>query len=103
MYYKLSVYILQELGIKLNNLRDRLCDLQRDVTVIRRATTPPLAKRHLSIARDCERLDEMLQRHHVELDRLRSVFDTLWQEKLYRIHVEQDIFRSQVFLSVSNY
>lgn len=82
--------------MRLNNVRERLNELQRDVTVLRRAATPPLAKRHLSIARDCERLDELLQRHHVELDRLRSVFETLWQEKLYRIHVEQDIFRSQV-------
>lgn len=88
--------MLQELGVKLNNVRERLCELQRDVTVLRRAATPPLAKRHLSIARDCERLDDTLQRYHVELDRLRSVFDTLWQEQLYRIHVEQDIFRSQV-------
>lgn len=82
--------------MKLNNVRERLMDLQRDVTVLRRAATPPLAKRHSSIARDCERLDDTLQRYHVELDRLRSVFDTLWQEQLYRIHVEQDIFRTQV-------
>ncbi|XP_054267743.1 RING finger protein 207-like isoform X2 [Macrosteles quadrilineatus] len=87
---------MKELGMKLNNVRERLMDLQRDVTVLRRAATPPLAKRHSSIARDCERLDDTLQRYHVELDRLRSVFDTLWQEQLYRIHVEQDIFRTQM-------
>uniref|UniRef100_A0A1B6E883 B box-type domain-containing protein n=1 Tax=Clastoptera arizonana TaxID=38151 RepID=A0A1B6E883_9HEMI len=87
---------IKEISGQLASLRDRLLELQRDVTLLRRAATPPLAKRHLSIARDCEKLDDTLQRYHVELDRLRSVFDTLWQEQLYRIHVEQDIFRSQM-------
>lgn len=82
--------------MKVNSVREQLCKLQRDVSVLHRAATPPLAKRHFSIARDCERLDDTLQEYHVDLDRFRSVFDTLWQEQLYRIHVEQDIFRSQV-------
>jgi hypothetical protein len=34
----------------------------------------------------------------VELERLKNVFDTLWEEQLCRIHVEQDIFQSQVIM-----
>ncbi|XP_039287373.1 uncharacterized protein LOC111046164 isoform X2 [Nilaparvata lugens] len=87
---------IKEMGVQLGNVRERLCELQRDITLLRRAATPPLAKRHLTIAKDCERLDDTLQHYHVELDRLRSVFNTLWQEQLYRIHVEQDIFQTQM-------
>lgn len=45
---------------------------------------------------DCTVLEEQIERHKVELERMKNVFETLWEEQLCRIHVEQDIFQSQV-------
>ncbi|KAI5712896.1 hypothetical protein M8J75_012177 [Diaphorina citri] len=87
---------IKELGSQLTNVRDRLGDLHRDITLIRRAGTPPLILRYQNISRDCHRLHDTLERNQVELERLRSVFQSIWQEQLYRIHVEQDIFQSQM-------
>uniref|UniRef100_A0A8D8YKE5 RING finger protein 207 n=2 Tax=Cacopsylla melanoneura TaxID=428564 RepID=A0A8D8YKE5_9HEMI len=87
---------IKELGSQLTNVRDRLGDLHRDITLIRRVGNPPLILRYQNISRDCHRLHDTLERNHVELERLRSVFQSIWQEQLYRIHVEQDIFQSQM-------
>ncbi|XP_046387912.1 uncharacterized protein LOC124157322 isoform X4 [Ischnura elegans] len=48
------------------------------------------------VSRECASLEEQLERHQVELERLKSVFDAIWEEQLCRIHVEQDIFQSQM-------
>lgn len=87
---------IKELGTQLTSVRDRLGDLHRDITLIRRAGTPPLILRYQNISRDCHRLHDTLERNQVELERLRGVFQSIWQEQLYRIHVEQDIFQSQM-------
>ncbi|XP_018917583.1 RING finger protein 207 isoform X2 [Bemisia tabaci] len=87
---------IKELGCQLSNVRERLGDLHRDVTTLRRAAMPPLVLRHENISRDCARLNDTLEHNQVELERLRSVFQTLWQEQLCRIHVEQEIFHSQM-------
>jgi hypothetical protein len=66
---------------------------------LRRAHTPPLAARYEHMTRECTVLEEQLERHQVELERLKNVFDTLWEEQLCRIHVEQEIFQSQVIMN----
>lgn len=66
------------------------------MTVLRRAHTRPLSSRYELVTRECHSLDQQLEQHQVELDRLKAVFDTLWEEQLCRIHVEQEIFTSQV-------
>lgn len=80
----------------MKNVRERLGDLRKDVTVLHRSATPPLVLRHQVISQDCARLNETLEQIQVELERLKSVFQSIWQEQLYRIHVEQDIFQQQV-------
>ncbi|VVC40459.1 Hypothetical protein CINCED_3A004190 [Cinara cedri] len=90
---------IKELGTQLNCVKDRLNELQREVRALqgtKSPAVPPLILRHQNIIRDCLRLNDTLERNRVELERLRSVFQTIWQEQLYRIHVEQDIFQSQM-------
>lgn len=87
-------------------VKDRLNELQREVKALqgtKSPAVPPLILRHQNIIRDCLRLNDTLERNRVELERLRSVFQTIWQEQLYRIHVEQDIFQSQVRLNAFKY
>lgn len=90
----------------MNCVKDRLNELQREVKALqgtKSPAVPPLILRHQNIIRDCLRLNDTLERNRVELERLRSVFQTIWQEQLYRIHVEQDIFQSQVRLNAFQY
>jgi predicted nuclease with TOPRIM domain len=89
---------IQELSQQLCGVKERLGELHRDVTLLRRAHTPPLAARYEHVTRECAVLEEQLERHQVELERLKNVFDTLWEEQLCRIHVEQEIFQSQVIM-----
>ncbi|XP_033607635.1 RING finger protein 207 isoform X2 [Cryptotermes secundus] len=87
---------IKELSQQLCGVKERLGELHRDVTLLRRAHTPPLAARYEHVTRECAVLEEQLERHQVELERLKNVFDTLWEEQLCRIHVEQEIFQSQM-------
>jgi len=83
-------------------VKDRLNELQREVRALqgtKSPAVPPLILRHQNIIRDCLRLNDTLDKNRIELERLRSVFQTIWQEQLYRIHVEQDIFQSQVYFN----
>lgn len=87
---------VKELSSSLKNVRERLSELRKDVTILHHTVTPPLVLRHQVITQDCARLNENLEKIHVELERLKSVFQSVWQEQLYRIHVEQDIFQQQM-------
>ncbi|XP_012277774.1 RING finger protein 207 isoform X2 [Orussus abietinus] len=87
---------LKELSDQLMAVKERLEDLHRDVTILRRANTPPLNARYEHVARDCKLLEQQLEHHQMELERLRSVFDALWEEQLCRIHIEKEIFHSQM-------
>lgn len=80
-------------------VKERLGDLQRDVSVLKRANTPPLGTRYDHVARDCRLLEQQLEHHQIELERLRNVFDALWEEQVCRIHIEKEIFHSQVRFS----
>lgn len=78
-------------------VKERLGELHRDVAFLRRANTPPLGTRYEQVARDCRVLEQQLEHYQMELERLRNVFDTLWDEQLCRIHIEKEIFHSQVY------
>nr|CAD7266849.1 unnamed protein product [Timema shepardi] len=91
---------IKELSQQLSGVKEHLSELHRDVTLLRRANSPPLSTRYEHITRECALLEEQLEGHQVELERLKNVFDTLWEEQLCRIHVEQDIFQSQVLSKV---
>ncbi|XP_076479359.1 RING finger protein 207 isoform X3 [Bombus vancouverensis nearcticus] len=87
---------LKELNQQLLTVKERLEELHRDVAVLRRANTPPLGIRYEQVARDCRVLEQQLEHYQMELERLRNVFDTLWDEQLCRIHIEKEIFHSQM-------
>ncbi|XP_018392247.1 PREDICTED: RING finger protein 207-like isoform X2 [Cyphomyrmex costatus] len=87
---------LKELSQQLMTVKERLGELQRDVSVLKRANTPPLGTRYDHVARDCRVLEQQLEHHQMELERLRNVFDALWEEQMCRIHIEKEIFHSQM-------
>ncbi|XP_076390958.1 RING finger protein 207 isoform X2 [Megachile rotundata] len=87
---------LKELNQQLMTVKERLGELHRDVALLRRANTPPLGTRYEHVARDCRVLEQQLEDHQMELERLRNVFDALWDEQLCRIHMEKEIFHSQM-------
>lgn len=87
---------LKELSQQLMTVKERLGELQRDVSVLKRANTPPLGSRYDHVARDCRVLEQQLEHHQMELERLRNIFDALWEEQMCRIHIEKEIFHSQV-------
>lgn len=82
---------------QLLTVKERLGELHRDVALLRRANTPPLGTRYEQVARDCRVLEQQLEHYQMELERLRNVFDALWDEQICRIHIEKEIFHSQVF------
>ncbi|XP_033211811.1 RING finger protein 207-like isoform X2 [Belonocnema kinseyi] len=87
---------LKELSQQLITVKERLGELHRDVALLRRANTPPVGSRFDHVARDCRILEQQLDHHQAELERLRGVFDTIWEEQLCRIHIEKEIFHSQM-------
>ncbi|XP_025153096.1 uncharacterized protein LOC105189522 isoform X3 [Harpegnathos saltator] len=87
---------LKELSQQLMTVKERLGELHRDVALLRRANTPPLGTRYDLVARDCRVLEQQLEHHQIELERLRNVFDALWEEQVCRIHIEKEIFHSQM-------
>lgn len=80
----------------MTGVKERLEELHRDVTLLRRENLPPLNMRYECVSRDCNLLDDTLEKNLSDLDRLKLVFDTIWEEQLCRIHVEQEIFHSQI-------
>lgn len=87
---------LKELSQQLITVKERLGELHRDVAMLRRANTPPLGSRYDHVTRDCRMLEQQLEYHQVELERLRNIFDALWEEQLCKIHIEKEIFHSQM-------
>lgn len=91
---------VKELSQQLSALKEQLQNLHREVISHKPAPgqNPQMGAqgRLEMIARDCSNMEEQLERHQVELERLKNVFDTIWEEQLCRIHVEKDIFQSQV-------
>ncbi|KAK0166521.1 hypothetical protein PV328_004933 [Microctonus aethiopoides] len=87
---------LKELSQQLMTVKDRLNELHRDVALLRQANTPPIGSRYDHVARDCRLLEQQLEHHQIELERLRNIFDALWEEQLCKIHIEKEIFHSQM-------
>ncbi|XP_059490356.1 RING finger protein 207-like isoform X2 [Neocloeon triangulifer] len=88
---------LKELAGQLMQLKEQLTSLHKEVVQQRpNQAGQQMAQGKLEhISRDCTNLEETLERHQTELERLRSVFDAIWEEQLCRIHVEQDMFQQQ--------
>nr|XP_033335833.1 RING finger protein 207-like isoform X3 [Megalopta genalis] len=87
---------LKELNQQLLMVKERLGELHHDVSLLRRANTPPLGLRYEHVVKDCRLLERQLEHHQLELEKLRNVFDGLWDEQLCRIRIEKEIFHSQM-------
>lgn len=76
---------IRELNQQFNGVKERVGELHKDITALRKAQSPPLAARYELLTRDCVHLDQALERQQQELDRMATVFDGSWEEQLWRI------------------
>lgn len=58
---KLKLWIFQDLSAQLGGLKKKLGELTQDVTLLRRAHTPPLTMRYETVTRDCNALEQALE------------------------------------------
>ncbi|CAG9820609.1 unnamed protein product [Phaedon cochleariae] len=86
---------IRELNQQFNSVKEKVGDLHQDITAIRRAQTPPLIARYEVLIRECLHLDQNLERQQQELDRMATAFDASWEEQLWRIRMEQEVFSCQ--------
>lgn len=86
---------IRELNQQFNTVKEKVSDLHRDITALRKAQTPPLTSRYDLLMRECVHLDQNLERQQQELDRMATTFDSSWEEQLWRLRVEQEVFSCQ--------
>lgn len=86
---------IRELNQQFNTVRERVNELHKDISALRKAQSPPLTSRYEMLTRDCIKLDQSLERQQQELDRMAAVFDASWEEQLWRLRVEQEVFSCQ--------
>ncbi|CAH0549196.1 unnamed protein product [Brassicogethes aeneus] len=87
--------MIRELNQKFNTVKEKVGDLHRDISVLRKAQTPPLTTRYELLSRECLHLDQTLERQQQELDRMAKLFDESWEETLWRLRIEQEVFSCQ--------
>ncbi|XP_076038305.1 RING finger protein 207-like [Oratosquilla oratoria] len=83
----------QDLSAKFSRLKEEAQELYCDVT-LRRCLTR--RGRIEEIVKECAALEEEFRAYSEELDELRAVFDSAWDEQIQRVYAEQEIFQSQV-------
>nr|CAH7727013.1 unnamed protein product [Callosobruchus chinensis] len=86
---------IRELNQQFNVIKDKVGELHKDILALRKAHTPPLVNRYELLTRECLHLDQSLERQQQELDRMATAFDSSWEEQLWRIRVEQEVFSCQ--------
>lgn len=87
---------LKDLSAQLGGVKKKLGELTQDVTLLRRAHTPPLTMRYETVTRDCTALEQALECRQIELERLQGVFHTIWEQQLCRVQAEREIFQAQM-------
>ncbi|EFA04936.1 RING finger protein 207 isoform X1 [Tribolium castaneum] len=86
---------IRDLNQQFNVVKEKVSDLHRDITALRKAQAPPLAARYDMLMRECLHLEQNLERQQQELDRMAENFDASWEEQLWRLRVEQEVFSCQ--------
>ncbi|XP_072382333.1 RING finger protein 207-like isoform X1 [Diabrotica undecimpunctata] len=86
---------IRDLNQQFNSIKEKVGELHKDISALRKAQTPPLATRYEMLIRECLHLDQSLERQQKELDRMASAFDASWEEQLWRLRVEQEVFSCQ--------
>ncbi|XP_044763616.1 RING finger protein 207-like isoform X2 [Coccinella septempunctata] len=86
---------IRELNQQFNTVKEKVSDLHKDITVLRKAQNPPLTAKYEMLTRECLHLDHNLDRQQKELERMAGIFDASWEEQLWRLRVEQEVFSCQ--------
>ncbi|XP_057654529.1 RING finger protein 207-like isoform X1 [Diorhabda carinulata] len=86
---------IRDLNQQFNTIKEKVGELHKDISALRKAQTPPLTARYEMLIRECLHLDQSLERQQKELDRMSSTFDASWEEQLWRLRVEQEVFSCQ--------
>lgn len=87
---------LQELSMQFKKVREQVVELHRDVALLNKSSTQSVELRYENISKDNHLLEYKLEQQHLELEKLKAIFDALWEEELCRIHLEKEVFHSQV-------
>ncbi|KAL3270515.1 hypothetical protein HHI36_021054 [Cryptolaemus montrouzieri] len=86
---------IRDLNQQFNLVKEKVGDLHKDITALRKAQSPPLTAKYEMLTRECLHLDQNLDRQQKELDRMAGIFDASWEEQLWRLRVEQEVFSCQ--------
>ena len=85
----------QDLSGKFTRLKEEAQELHRDVTLRRCMTRRGRVE---EIVRECAALEDEVRLYADEIEELRTVFDSAWDEQMQRVYAEQEVFQSQVSL-----
>ncbi|KAK9884272.1 hypothetical protein WA026_005224 [Henosepilachna vigintioctopunctata] len=86
---------IRDLNQQFNQVKDKVGDLHKDIVALRKAQNPPITAKYEMLTRECLHLDQNLERQQKELDRMAGIFDASWEEQLWRLRVEQEVFSCQ--------
>ncbi|XP_066260046.1 RING finger protein 207-like isoform X1 [Euwallacea similis] len=86
---------IRDLNQQFNKVKDKVTELHKDINAIRKAQTPPLTARYEMLIRECLHLDQTLERQQQELERMATAFDQSWEEQMWRLRIEQEVFSCQ--------
>ncbi|CAG7815724.1 unnamed protein product, partial [Allacma fusca] len=82
----------KDLSQRLNRLKEQVQDLHRDVTLQRGGSYSSRAETAL---REGMFLEDQLSRRHSEMERMKKLFESTWNEHLRQVRVEQEVFQTQ--------
>lgn len=83
--------------MQLKIIKQQYGELHRDVALLQESNSSPLGIRYENVSQDSHLLEEQLESQLVELGKLEAIFVALWEEELCRIHLEKEVFHSQVY------
>ena len=78
----------------MNRLKEQVQDLHRDVTLQRGSAYSSRAPE--AALREAMFIEDQLSRRHSEMERMKKVFESTWNEHLRQVRLEQEVFQTQV-------
>lgn len=90
---------------RLGRLKEQVQELHRDVTTQRGGSYSSYAARAETCLREGLSLEELLNRRQTEMERIKKLFESTWNEHMRQVRIEQEVFQTQVreFLFSSSY
>ena len=83
---------------RLGRLKEQVQDLHRDVTLQRGASYSSRAEAAL---REGLLLEDQLNRRQGEMERIKKLFESTWNEHMRQVRIEQEVFQTQVTKYIS--